>query len=180
MTLSQNGGTPQRNNRRRLIWLATVLSSLGVGALLLHAFNPQPDPPGVYGLVGITPFESIRINVTNVASSVGVPPGPCRLQVGFVNADGVLLKSAQGVLADGHSVSLAMNFSEASASATDTLALARTRVSVRPVFKFLPPDPCYTGASAELVDTASGRTSLYMTPERKLPAVQASTVPTTN
>ena len=153
-------------NRRRTTWTLALVVTLGAGALLLHAFNPQPDPPKFFGLVGITASETIRLNVTNVGGTVGYPP-PCRVQIGFVNADGAPIKMANASLADGHSASIALSFTEGSAAA-DAL-FARARVSVRPVISFSPPDPCFTAVSGEVIDLF-GRTSLYLTPEVKMPA----------
>jgi hypothetical protein len=66
------------------------------GAITSHAFNPQPDPPG-FGMVGITPDQTMRLSVANVGGCRqpnGLPPGPCRAQVelAFFDADGNVLK----------------------------------------------------------------------------------------
>jgi len=145
-------------NKRRTIWFGMTIILAG-GALLLHAFNPQPDPPKVFGIFGITSADAIRLNVTNVAPDLGVLPPPCRARIGFVNAAGAVLKSADVSVASGHSVFLTLNFFEA-AGASDTL-LPRIRANVRPVISFVPPDPCFTTVSAEVVDAITGRTNLY-------------------
>jgi hypothetical protein len=151
-------------NKRRTIWFSAVGVALGAGALLLHAFNPQPDPPKVFGIFGITPVDVIRLHVTNVAGAVGVTgalPPPCRVQMGFVNADGALLKSADVSIPDGHSASLTLSFSEAGGAA-DALA-PRTRANVRPIVLYAP--PCFTAVSAEVADAIIGRTNIHATPE---------------
>src|ERR1700682_3104320 len=66
------------------------------GAITLWAFNPQPDPPG-FGLVSLADNEVMRINVV-----CHNPPGflasgrpdPCTANIGFMGADGRMLKYA--------------------------------------------------------------------------------------
>jgi hypothetical protein len=152
-------------NKRRAIWFGSIAALMGAGALLLHAFNPQPDPPKVFGIFGITPADVIRLNVTNVASAVGVAGAlapPCRVRMGFVGADGTMLKSADVTIPDGHSATLALSFFEAGAAAD--LAAARSRASVRPVVNLFAP-PCFTAVSAEVADAIIGRTNVHATPE---------------
>ena len=163
-------------NRRPAAWVLAGLGVLGAGALLLQAFNPQPDTPKVFGLVGLTPFDGIRLNVTNVGGALGLLAPPCRIQFGFADADGAPIRMADATISDGHSASIALTFAEASAG-TPTSVASRTRVSVRPVVKLTPPDPCFTAVSGEVTDAFTGRTNLYMTPEVKLSAT-GSTVPT--
>src|ERR1043166_1099339 len=112
-------------DKPRTIWFAAIAGMLGAGALRLHAFNPQPDPPKTFGVFGITLADTIRLNVTNVGGELGQFAPPCRARIGFVNADGTLLKSADVSIADGHTASIALNFFEASNA---TSALARTQI----------------------------------------------------
>ena len=146
-------------SRRRLVSVAGAALILAGGVAVLRAFNPQPDPPKVFGILGITAADVIRLNVTNVAPDLGLIPSPCRIRFGFVNAAGAVLKSADVSVASGHSVFLTLNFFEA-AGASDTL-LPRIRANVRPVISFVPPDPCFTTVSAEVVDAITGRTNIY-------------------
>ena len=61
-----------------------IAAALTVGAVVLgvmsgtaSAFNPQPDPPA-FGIVSITPDQTIRLNVVCWEHDVGsVPPSPC-------------------------------------------------------------------------------------------------------
>jgi hypothetical protein len=46
--------------KRRTMWCSALAVVLGAGAVLLHAFNAQPDPPQVFGIFGITPVDVIR------------------------------------------------------------------------------------------------------------------------
>jgi len=159
-------------SKRRAIWIVTGL--LGGGALLLHAFNPQPDPPKVFGIFGITPADVIRLNVTNVAGELGQYPPPCRARIGFVNAAGVTIKTSDVIITNGGSASIALNYFEAS-NALDAL-VPRNRVSVRPIINYTPPDPCFTSISAEIDDAITGRTNIYATPQWWMPTV-ATTLP---
>ncbi len=142
--------------------IAAVVGLLGAGGFLLHAFNPQPDPPKVFGIFGITPADVIRLHVTNVASEVGLPPGPCRARIGFVAADGTVLKSANVTIADGHSASIDLTFVEARAPGAVAVS---GHVNVRPVLNEFPPDPCFTAVSAEVADVNTARTNVYALPQ---------------
>jgi len=160
---------------RHIKWTAGATALLGLGALALHAFTPQPDPPKVFAVFGITPSDNLRVNVANVGSSVGAPPDPCRAALSFVDADGNVLKSNTVSIADGHTAAFAISFAEAS-SPTAT-AVARTRVSIRPAINFAPPDPCFTAVSAEVTDAIAGRTNIYATPQLWAAAPAASVNP---
>jgi hypothetical protein len=149
--------------RRVAIWSATATILLGTGALLLRAFNPQPDPPKVFGIFGIMPADVIRLNVTNVSGAAGATPNVCSAQIGFVNADGSMLKTADVTIADGQSESVALSYQEA-IGAPSTVA-PRTRAEVRPVITSVPPGPCFTALSAEVGDVITGRTRIYATPQ---------------
>ena len=158
--------------RRAVIWSGALAMTFGIGAVLLHAFNPQPDPPKVFGIFGITPQDVIRLHVTNVISEVGLPPGPCSARIGFVSGDGTVLKASNVTIAPGRSASIDLSFPEAAALA----AAASLHVNVRPVFNVLPPDPCFTAVSAEVADVATGRTNIYALPQ--LTPAAAATVST--
>jgi len=162
------------NIKRRAIWGTAITAMLGTGALLLHAFNPQPDPPRTFGIFGITPLDAIRLNVTNIAGELGLPPDPCRAQIGFVNANGVSLKTETVTLSNGESTSIALSFTEASRGALTTAAVA-LHASVRPVISFVPPGPCFAAVSAEVTDAITGRTNIYAIPESKMPAPAVAT-----
>lgn len=147
--------------------IAAVAAMLGAGTFLLHAFNPQPDPPKVFGIFGITPVDVIRLHVTNVAGELGLPPGPCAARIGFVSGDGTVLKMANVTIADGHSASIDLKFPEANAPGA---AASAVHVNVRPVFNTLPPDPCFTAVSAEVADVNTARTNIYALPQLIPPA----------
>jgi hypothetical protein len=56
---------------------------------VIRGFNPQPDPPGDFGIVGVTAGQTIRINAVHVEDpNSELPPGPCRVELTFHNADG--------------------------------------------------------------------------------------------
>jgi hypothetical protein len=50
----------------------------------VKAFNPQPDPP-VFGLIGVDPFETVRLNAVSADTPLpgGVNPGPCSVDLVF-------------------------------------------------------------------------------------------------
>jgi hypothetical protein len=150
-----------------------LVTMLATGAIWesrrARAFNPQPDPPGRYTMVGIVRGQSIRINASNIApTDVNAPPDPCRVRLAFLDADGNPLTNprtgeAMGrtlTLQNGQSAFLHLNADEFSTG--DTTA---ERVQLRPVFRSVtlnsnghtPPDPCVP--SVEVIDNATSKTS---------------------
>lgn len=127
---------------------------------------PPPDPD--FGVVGVTAFDTLRLNVTNVTPSNELPP-PCNVQMGFVDAAGTLLKTVNGTIDPGHTASVQITYRDA-LSATPSTNTPQ-RFNLRPLVT-APPDPCRITGSAELVDSLTGLTTVYL-----LPAVQSNTAP---
>ena len=161
------------NIRKRVGIMAALATMLATGAIWevrrARAFNPQPDPPGRYTMVGIVRGQSIRINASNIApTNPNLPPDPCRAHLAFVDGDGNVLtnpRTGEAVgrtvtLQNGQSIFLHLNADEFSNG--DTTA---ARLQLRPVFRSVtlnpdplsPPDPCVP--SVEVIDNATSRTS---------------------
>jgi len=140
--------------------------SLCLGALCAAALAQnvlaQADPFKAYSTIGLATGETMRLDVVNVGGTDGFPPGPCNVQIGFVNAAGVLLKVANGTVQDGHAAFITLTFAEATAST----AAPPTRVNIRPALhtSAVPPGPCRIVSSAEVFDAVQGRTHLYAVP----------------
>lgn len=153
---------------KRTTLLGLLLGSLA--AAPLFAWNPQPDPPG-YGMIGIVPGETLRLNVSNVPlASPGVPPDPCRVELTFVDDAGTpLLPAVQRTLAPGESAHLDLNGDDL--FPPSNVEILR-RAEVRPVIRILlnstgiaaiPPGPCVS--TIEILDNATGRTLLSSGPQ---------------
>jgi hypothetical protein len=122
---------------------------------------PDPtEPPGppVFGIVGLTVWDTLRLNVTNITGSNGLPPGPCNVQMGFVNAAGDTIKSVNGTILPGRTASLIVNFNEAAGASTNALA----RLNLRPIVTYA--QPCVGTTGAEIVDAFSSLTMVYIAP----------------
>jgi len=130
-----------------------------------RAFNPQPDPPG-FGMLGVNPGETLRLSIANqgTLNPDGFPPGPCRVELGFVDGQGNGVGTTlTQVLKPGASVHLDL---DGNGITEGGVASARTllRSEVRPVFRvasdtrfgLTPPDPCVV--SAEIFDNETGET----------------------
>ena len=129
-----------------------------------QAFNPQPDPPR-YGMIGITPGETLRINVANPQLPSATLPRPCRVELTFLDSTGnPLLPPVQRTLEAGQSAHFDLNGDALFPTGTGDVLL---RAEVRPVVRvlpnptdvgsaFVPPDPCVS--SIELFDNATGKT----------------------
>ena len=159
----------------------TVVLTLGLVAVTLstwkvarvRAFNPQPDPPGKFLMVGLTAGQTLRLNVVNLTSPPDperqIPP-PCRVVLSFRDAAGHVIDDPSGQpirrtveLLAGESASLDLNGDQLGGTG-DTL---RTRFEVRPFVRvlFQPdpgnlPPPCR--ANAEVFDNSTLRTSLLV------------------
>jgi len=156
--------------RRRALWLRVglgILYAVGGAPLIAQDGSAQTDPAKAYSTIGITPGETLRINVVNLPGLGSVPPGPCNVQIGFVNSDGITVKSTLAAIAPGQAAFLALTFGEGSSFATG--ADSRTRLNLRPVLTTFPPDPCRSISSAEVFDALLGRTHVYAVPTEAPP-----------
>jgi hypothetical protein len=143
-----------------------ALITLASGCLALQstqAFNPQPDPPR-YGMIGITPGETLRINVANPQLPSLLAP-PCRVELAFLDSTGnPLVPAVRRTLEAGQSAHFDLDGDALFPTGTGDVLL---RAEVRPVVRvlpnptdvgtvFLPPGPCVS--SIELFDNATGKT----------------------
>ena len=144
--------------------------------------QPPPHPERTFGMVGITPGQTMRLNVVNLTpppdpDTNGVPP-PCRVLLSFRNADGQPFTDNNGQpvgrvveLQAGQSAFLDLNadlFSAAPSTNGDA-ASGPLRLQLRPFARVLnappdpekqyPPGPCR--ATMEVFDNTSGRTSIF-------------------
>ena len=134
-----------------------------------EAFSPQPAPPGRYAMLGLVRGQSIRINASNIVpNDPNSPPDPCRVRLGFLDADGNPLTNPRTgepvgrtlTLQNGQSAFLHLDADEFSIGDT-----APGRLQLRPVFRSAmlnsngqaPPDPCVP--SVEVIDNATLKTS---------------------
>src|SRR5581483_5746705 len=151
---------------RLFTWGSGIALLIGVTPQAL-AINPQPDPPGVYALIGVNPFETMRFHVVNIGGTNGWPPGPCHVQMTFVTAAGTIVKSFQTDLAPGQAASLNLTFTDVFSEVGKPFSLT-TRAEARPVYSATPSDSCSTSSATEVFETMTGQSRIY-----ELPAVQA-------
>lgn len=150
-----------------------TLIALAASLLALQpaqAFNPQPDPPG-FGMIGVTPGETLRISAANpeVSNPTGVPPGPCRVELSFVDSAGnLLLPAVQFTLRAGQSAHYDLNGDKLGPPPGTVNLPAVQRTQVRPIVRVLPnptaaaiiavvpPGPCVS--TIEMFDNVTGKT----------------------
>ena len=135
-----------------------VLSALACTlALPAQAFNPQPDPPARIGAITLTPGQILRVNarVVNAVSpsAADVPPGPCRVSLGFLDGAGRSLgQSVVVMVRPGHATRLDLIGDDHSSTGNP--------LSVHPVVRLLPAvqrsslsaKSCAVAVTAELLD----------------------------
>ena len=122
---------------------------------LLKAFNPQPDPPGVWGMIGVTPSDTIRLNVVNMQFS-GFPPDPCKVTLKFLDSTGKILEQQN----------LTINSTQAVSLDYTPVGVASFRTEVHPVVSVPANEStgCSAVGSVEVFNTASGETIAYANP----------------
>ena len=142
---------------KRTLALGFTAGCLAIAATWIPAlaFDPQPDPPA-FGVVSITPDQTIRLNAVCSSHGVrGVPPEACSAELMFHDAAGNVLASHIVRLRPGQAAFL------------DFTVGARTealeRVGIQPCI--IPaPDRGRMLPTAEVFDTATGQTAFVTNP----------------
>ena len=132
-------------------------------ALAVRAFNPQPDPPAVFGMTGITLSETARLSAVVRAGSATLPaPTGCRVSFAFLAADGRVLKQDMKTILPGHAAFLDLTGVEAALPPSP----ASLRTGVRPVVEVAAAqsaaDICHVVAGYEQYDNATGRAQFFL------------------
>ena len=136
--------------------LGVAAGALVVGAAwtTLVAFDPQPDPPA-FGVISITPDQTIRVNAVCSEHGVKGAPAPCRAELMFHDAAGNVLASQVVRLRPGQSAFLDYSL------VVRTTALER--VGIIPCIL---PDPGRGRMlpTAEVFDSTTGETAFVVNP----------------
>jgi hypothetical protein len=126
--------------------------------------------PWVFGMIGLTQGQTIRLNVVNLTPERQLPPGPCRVVLSFLDAGGQPFTDSNGQviqseveLKAGESAFLDLNGDGFVGPSTNG---GPERLQLRPIARVLqeprgnlPPGPCFP--TMEVFDNATGRTSLF-------------------
>jgi len=139
----------------QLITAVAAIVLIAGGVRVLQGFNPQPDPPGVWGMVGVTPSDTIRINVVNMQFS-GFPPDPCNVALKFLDTSGRVLEQR----------SFTINSTQAVSLDYTPVGVAAFRTEVHPVVTVPSNEPtgCSAVGSVEVFNTISGETIVHANP----------------
>ena len=168
---------PQKQRNRVLALAVSALALLIAWPLVVAAFNPQPEPPGRFGMVGLAFGQTARLNAVNlVPPDPVVPREPCQGTLGFLNSEGQTFLDSGGremvkevSIMPGHAEFLDM-------PASEVLRRGR-RVQFRAGLELrhaeLPPDPCQNiVATLEVFDDLTGRTMVLYPPGPVAPTVR--------
>lgn len=138
------------------IAIAAGLAAIGPA----KAFNPQPDPPARFAMVGFVAGQVVRLNVVAVPAVQGVlSNGPCRITLSFLDTEGVQLTPPVNLILHpgkaAHHDLVGLSLPPGRGERTQLLPA----VQVQPNFRS---EPACRGvaASVEIFD-ASGRTSVF-------------------
>lgn len=169
-----------------------ALTTLGIfrGTRQVHAQDqiPPPQPDRIsFGMVGITQGQTIRLSVVNThPPPVGdFPPGPSRVVLTFLDADGHRLRHRDGSiirlaveLQPGNAAFLDLNADDLQYPPGPTRLQLRAVVNVvpppNPESEVSPPTPDRIVTSVEVFNNANGRTVFVMS---AAPSVQRLTQP---
>ena len=137
------------------ITCAALLVVLVTGGIV-KAFNPQPDPPALFGMIGITPEDTMQLNIVNVELS-GAPPDPCKVTLRFLDGRGGILKQQVVTVQPTQAASLTITGAEAGGA---------FRNEIHPVLVVPPSEAtgCSAIGSVEVFNTTSGETTLFAHP----------------
>ena len=134
--------------------LAAAAVTLVRPALSVKAFNPQPDPPA-FGMIGVDPFETPRVNVACSTGPLpgGVNPGPCTATLAFLDIHGSTLTQMTQTLQPGQGVSLDLNGAHIGSG---------RRTEVQPMVSAF--GAGFVLVTTEVFDTNTGHTSAVLNP----------------
>jgi hypothetical protein len=140
---------------------AVILAATGLAHTAI-AFNPQPDPP--FGMIGIAPGQTARLNLVNTGSpDAALFAPPCRARLRLLDAAGNVLTHMRAEVGAGHSTWL--DYSPAPAPTNIGDAVVPLRAEIRASVSFddneLAP-PCRV--TLELFENATGRTTVLYAP----------------
>src|SRR5580700_5263254 len=117
--------------KRRAIHLSIIAAVLCPAAFAQNTI-PQTDPVKAYSTIGHAPGEILRLDVINAGGTNEFPPGPCNVQMGFINAAGVMVKSSNAAIPAGQADFLTLTFAEGLGS-TVGVENPTTKLNIRPV-----------------------------------------------
>jgi hypothetical protein len=157
---------------RRLIALVVLLAAGaaagGARSRKAWAFNPQPEPPGRWGMFGIVEGQTARVSVVNTSGDPRVPAGSCRVALALVDSTGEVLKETRLTLRPGQATALEFIWFRSGASGRQDL---RARIDIADLFdpgdrgpRLVPSGPCVP--SVEVYETATGRTAFLVAEAR--------------
>ncbi len=142
----------------KITMLTMVLAAAAVAllwpSLNVKAFNPQPDPPA-FGLIGVDPFETVRLNAVCPDTPLpgGVNPGPCNVMLAFRDTNGSVLAQSTHSLHPGQGASLDLNGAQ---------VVRGSRIEVQP---YVPANSAgYVLVTAEVFETNTGQISAVLNP----------------
>lgn len=147
-------------NKRLPFALATITLALAA-ASPAQAFNPQPDPPGRWAMVGIAADQTARLSVLALPVARGAAAQSCTVTLNFLDSDGnKLIEASTLVLLPGKAQFVDLKGSLLRLGNSSERAQLRADVEVL----HNPPgyQPCAGVAATVEIFDASGRSSLLV------------------
>lgn len=145
--------------------VGTGLAALALTAVWVAerawAFNPQPDPPGISGIVGVVDGQTARLNVVNVS------PATLGAELFIRAGDGSVRNYSRVSLRPGQAASLDAVPTAADTRGDGRLGVYGEVVLLPAVRQVIPPDPYRPSLE---VFNANGRTTVLDTNFHNPPA----------
>ena len=134
-----------------------------------NAADQTDDRPIYFGVVGLANLQTARLNVLSIGDPNVIPPGPCRLTLGFLDARGIIINDRNS-----RPMSARLDLSQGTSSFFDMPSGAIV-VGGRAQFRalvVLPPAPTDGSVDAcanvvpslEIFDQKTNRTMLFLHP----------------
>lgn len=122
----------------------------------LQAFNPQPDPPAMAAIQMLTSETAKLYAHCSAQAAHGVNPGPCAVLLQFRDEQGNVVKST--------ATPLALRPGQTGILELDGREMVHSTLSLVLAPEVLPDRGRIVVASVQVVDTLTGKTSLYSGP----------------
>jgi hypothetical protein len=158
-TRRENEVTQIRRTHRGLaltvLSVVAILGSAGAVGAAVSAFDPQPDPPGKLGSVGMVQGQTLRVNISNVGNPNLRDALACVATVEFFDQEGNVLAQTRLRLIPGEGQSTDLVGDD------NLIGNPNIRLQVRAVVEVDTKD-CPAVASMELFDTETGKTEVFI------------------
>jgi len=158
------------HNTKIKSFLALLVCSTAMLVARTEAIDTTDARPIYFGTIGLANLQVARLNVVNIGVPSQTPPGPCRVDLSFLDDQGIIINYRNG-----RPVATGLDLSQGTSRLLDMPAAAIILDGSRRQFRglvVLPPaptdgsvDPCANVIpTLEIFEQRTGRTTLFLHP----------------